>query len=144
MEGAPLIALLSEKASVLRQLNAYTAVQQDLIASDRMTALLELLNDKQKALNRFGALQEELTPFLKQSAAERQWQHAEERATAQALHQECETLLRELLAAESASEQSLLISRARVLQQIEQLDQGASAAHAYDDQVEMGSLKFEV
>lgn len=132
MDGSKLLALLEEKADVLRQLMAFVELQQELITDDRMTALLELLAEKQKVLARFGELQSSLAPFLTQDPALRKWPDKETHQAAREQHAVCEQLLRDLLSAEATSENALQASRTRVLQQLEDVDRSAAAANAYD------------
>jgi len=120
-----LAALIREKRDCLLTLREMGRRQLELIDADNMTALLEVLAAKQRALLALQRVERALDPFRDQDPEQRRWPSADDRRRCAEELQQCETLLGEIVAQEKCSEGALIRRRDETAQRL----QGAHRAH---------------
>jgi flagellar biosynthesis/type III secretory pathway chaperone len=137
---ARLHQLLDRQQAVLRQIAPFAVKQRELIEADRVTALLELLGEKQVWMDQLEQLQAQIEPLAQSLLVDRVAGNDEVQDRVRALSRSCQELLRAILSDEAECQQRLEIRRDRLSQQLETLDQTASAIAAYSDDGQPRSL----
>ncbi len=132
MDATELLELLKQQHQLLRLLEVYGHEQIELIAGDQMTALLELLTEKQRVLECFGDLQQKLAPVLVEDPSLRNWPDPTERQSAKELHAECQRMLKGILEQEAQCEAQMQVGRTRLLERMSFLQQATFAVNAYE------------
>ncbi len=107
LETDILFDLICSKRTCLERLQAMGLRQMELIESDQMTALLDLLAQKQQTLLELQQIERSLDPFRNQAPDSRRWRSAEARQRCSAELEACEALLAEIIGRERAGEQAL-------------------------------------
>lgn len=131
LETDILYELICSKRTCLEQLRAMGLRQLELIESNRMTALLDLLAQKQQALAELQQLERELNPFRDQAPESRRWRSEEARRRCADALQACETLLAEIIERERTSEQTLVCRRDHAAQQLQGMHRAGQARASY-------------
>lgn len=96
--------LIGAKHRCLTQLREMGQRQLDLIVMDDMTALLDVLACKQRALAELQRIERALDPFRGQSPESRRWPNAQRRAACAEKLRQCESLLSEIVRQEEHSQ----------------------------------------
>ncbi len=131
LETDILYDLICSKRTCLEQLREMGRRQLELIESDRMTALLDLLAQKQQTLAEIQQIERALDPFRSQSPELRRWRSEEARRRCADALQACETLLAEIIERERAGEQTLAHRRDRAAQQLQGMHRAGQARASY-------------
>ncbi len=131
LETDILFDLVCSKRACLEQLCRMGLNQIDLIESDRMTALLDLLAHKQQTLAELQQIERALDPFRGQAPEARQWRSDEARRRCADALRACETLLAEIIDRERAGEQALIARRDRAAAQLQQMHRAGQARASY-------------
>ncbi len=126
-----LAELIRRKLDCLVRLRAMGQKQIELVRTDRMTDLLDVLGSKQRVLTELQQIERALDPFRGQDPDRRRWRSADSRqACAQKLKQ-CESLLGEIVRQERQSERELIQRRDEVAQQLQGFHLASQARGAY-------------
>jgi hypothetical protein len=131
-DGARLLDILQVQYTILRQVAVLTQEQAVLIAEDRITALLDLLTDKQRLLGELSAVQADLAPFLHIPPEARRWPDSQSHQIAKYLADQCNEMLATITMQEIADQDALQESRTRLQHQMETFHQASAAHRAYD------------
>ncbi len=131
LETDILFDLVCSKRTCLEQLRAMGLRQMELVESDRMTALLDLLAHKQQTLLELQQIERELNPFRDQAPEARRWRSEEARRRCADALQACETLLTEIIDRERASEQALVHRRDHAAAQLQGMHRAGQARASY-------------
>ena len=131
MTTSKLAALIDARLAVLVQLLALSRRQASVIDEDDLSALLTVLAGKQQLVNQLQLLDRQLAPYQQQSPDSRQWSSPAERTRCQQQAAQCETALREILAAEKQAEDQMTQRRDAVAQRLATIHQTSHAARGY-------------
>jgi len=131
MSAEILAALVQRKRACLEQLHALGRKQRELIASDQITRLLDLLSVKQRLLFELRKVDVALRPFAQQSPEQRQWANPEHRRQCAEDVEVCERLLATIVADQKVDEQSLIQRRDEVAKTLQGMHAASEARAAY-------------
>jgi hypothetical protein len=126
-----LMQLVRARYTCLMQLRELGIRQLALIDQDNVTALLDLLSAKQKPLNDIQRIERALDPYRSEDPQQRPWHSLEDRANCAGLVKKCETLLKEIVAAEKQCEETMLQKREATAIRLRQLRSAGQAHEAY-------------
>jgi len=126
-----LMQLVQARYTCLRQLRDLGRRQLDLIDEGKITALLDLLSVKQKPLCDIQRIEKALDPFRGQDPEQRSWRSVHDRAECARLVEQCETLLKEIVAQEKQCETIMIQKRDAAAIQLQQLRSAGRAQGAY-------------
>ena len=129
-----LARLIRRKLDCLMQLRDLSEKQLELVQSDRITDLLDLLSAKQRHLFELQRIQRTLDPFRGQDPDARQWRTPETRQTCAQQLQQCETLLGQIMTREKHSERELTRRRDEVAARLQGVHLASQARGAYTTQ----------
>jgi hypothetical protein len=102
-----LAELVRAKHACLTQLHGLGKRQLIVIADGDISLLLNLLSAKQSLLAELQTIERGLDPFRQQDPDERRWASATDRQRSSQVLEQCEMLLKDILAQEKQSEQQL-------------------------------------
>jgi hypothetical protein len=128
LETDTLARLVEEKLGCLTQLAELGRRQSQLIESEEMNDLLQLLVLKQRLLQGLGRIETQLDPFRSQDPSARQWRCEEDRRLCAGKIDRCERLLRKIVHQEKQSEEDLAQRRDKLATRI---DTAQSAPHVH-------------
>ncbi|HUT10818.1 MAG TPA: hypothetical protein VMY42_10000 [Thermoguttaceae bacterium] len=126
-----LAALIREKRDCLLTLREMGRRQFELIDEGNMTALLEVLAAKQRALNTLQRVERALDPFRGQDPERRPWRLPDDRRRCAEQLQQCETLLGEIVSQEKCSEGALIRRRDETAERLQGAHRANHARGAY-------------
>lgn len=132
LETDILFELIRSKRSCLEQLQVMGRRQIELIESDRMSALLDLLAQKQQTLMELQQIERGLDPFRNQPPELRRWRNEEARRRCAAEMDVCEALLAEIIDREKAGEQALLLRRDEAAARLQEMHRAGRAQASYN------------
>jgi hypothetical protein len=127
-----LIDLVSRKCDCLEQLLALSRQQLELIETDRMAGLIEVLTGKHRLIGLLQGIDQQLTPYRGQRPEERTWRSEEDRALCGARIAHCEAMLADILRLERLAEERLTAQRDATAARIDSAWQATTARGAYD------------
>ncbi len=130
-ETETLFHLVRAKHACLVQLHDMGRKQLSLIQDGNMTALLDLLSAKQRPLMDLRRIEAALDPFRDQNPDERRWRRSEDRTACAREVEECESLLREIVAQEKQCEATLTRRRDEAASRLQGLHVAGQARGAY-------------
>ncbi|QDT27452.1 hypothetical protein Enr10x_27690 [Gimesia panareensis] len=125
--------LFAVRLEYSRALLKLSLQQQDLIQQDDYTSLLDVLGQKQRLLGQLDQYTRQLPQLWEKWKTDRDRLPAEQRETCEAILQESEAILSELLQNEDTSTQSMIHRRDQTRQQLQSLNQGGKVSEAYRD-----------
>ncbi len=131
LETDILFDLVRAKRACLEQLQVMGRRQMDLIESDQMTALLDLLTHKQNTLSKLQRIERNLDPFRNQSPDARRWRSEDERRRCSEELAACETLLAEIIEREKAGEAAMIRRRDQAAAQLQGMHRASQARSSY-------------
>ncbi len=131
LETDILFELIRSKRSCLEQLQVMGRRQMELIESDRMSALLDLLAQKQQTLMELQQIERGLDPFRNQAPESRRWRSEESRRQCAEEMGTCESLLAEIIDREKAGEQALLLRRDEAAARLQGMHRAGQARASY-------------
>lgn len=126
--------LIGRKHDCLAQLCAMGRKQMELVRSGTIAELLDVLSAKQRALARLQQIEKELDPFRDQDPDLRRWRTPQQRQQCAEQVEQCESLLREIMAKEKKSESELIVRRDDAATQLQGIHQSGKARGAYTAQ----------
>ncbi len=129
-----LAELIRDKHECLVQLREMGRRQFELIDQRDMTALLDVLTAKQRALEKLQRIERALDPFRGQDPDRRRWRTAEDRRLCTEQLQQCERLLAEIISQEKCSEGVLLRRRDEAAGRLQSAHLAGRARQAYTAQ----------
>ncbi len=127
-----LAALVQRKRLCLEQLQVLGQKQRELIDSDQVTRLLDLLSVKQRMLFELRKVDVALQPFARQSPQERNWGNPQQRQRCAADLEVCERLLAQIVVQQKEDEQTLIRRRDEVAQALRGMHVAGLAREAYE------------
>ena len=107
-----LMQLVRAQYTCLVQLRDLGRRQLELIDQGNVTGLLDVLSVKQKPLSDIQRIEKALDPYRGQDPEQRQWRSPQDRAACARLVEQCETLLKEIVAQEKRCEE-IMVQQAR-------------------------------
>jgi hypothetical protein len=131
LETDILFDLIRSKRACLEQLQVMGRRQMELIESDQMTALLDLLAYKQRALTELQKIERNLDPFRGQPPDARRWRSEEARRQCADELSACETLLAGIIDRERASEQAMIHRRDHAAARLQGMHRASQARASY-------------
>jgi len=126
-----LAQLVRARYTCLAQLHQLGRRQLELIDQGDVTALLDLLSVKQKPLNDIQRIEKALDPYRQQDPEKRSWNSPDERAACARLVQQCDALLKEIVAWEKRCEEIMIQKRDATAVRLQQLRAAGQARGAY-------------
>jgi hypothetical protein len=129
-----LAELIGRKLDCLHTLSDLGGKQLEVVRADRIVALLDVLAVKQRVILELQRIERELAPFRDQDPDRRQWSTPERRRQCALQVDECERLLREIVAQERQSEQELTRRRDDLSVQLQGMHRASQAHGAYTAQ----------
>jgi hypothetical protein len=131
MDTALLAALVHRKRDCLAQLAGLVRRQQALIESEQMALLLDVLAVKQRLLRDLEQIERELTPFRGEQPGERRWATLDDRRRCAAELDDCQRLLKDIVAQERQSETELSRRRDQTAERLQGTHRARDARDAY-------------
>lgn len=131
MDTTLLAALVHRKRECLAQLAGLVRRQQTLIESEQMALLLDVLAVKQRMLRDLEQIERELAPFRNQQPGDRPWPTPEDRRRCAAELDDCQRLLKEIVAQERQSETELSRRRDETSERLQGTHRARDARAAY-------------
>jgi len=125
--------LFAVRLEYSRALLKLSLQQQELIQQDDYTSLLDVLGKKQRLLGQLDQYTRQLPQLWEKWQADRDSLSAEQRERCEAILQESEAVLAELLQNEDTSTQSMVQRRDETREQLQSLNQGGKVSEAYRD-----------
>jgi len=126
-----LAELIQRKHACLVQLRDMGRKQFETVLQGTMTALLDVLAEKQRVLAELQRLERELDPFRGQDPQQREWRSPEARQACAQTLERCEALLREIVAQEKESERELVRRRDEAAARLRGIHAASLARGAY-------------
>ncbi len=126
-----LIQLVRARHSCLVQLRDLGQRQMELIDQGNVTGLLDLLAIKQKPLSDIQRVEKALDPYRTQDPEKRQWPSADQRAACARLVEECNKILKEIVAHEKRCEETMTRKRDDTALELQRLRAAGQAHGAY-------------
>lgn len=139
-----LAELIGRKQDCLLQLRQMGKKQLEFVREGRMTALLDVLSQKQRMIGNLQQVERALDPFRTQDPGERLWRSAEMRQTCAGKLATCESLLREILAGEKQSEGELTQRRDDTAKQLQGAHLAGQARGAYTTTAQPGASRIDL
>jgi hypothetical protein len=127
-----LFVLIESKLHLLKEMQAMSLVQTDLVAQHDMTALMSLLSRKQELMGALGGVQSRLAGFQQQDPEQRLWATPDRRKACQDMVTRCDQLLQELIVMEDRSLGSMNLQRESVAAQLQQNVDACAIQNAYN------------
>ncbi len=124
--------ICARRLAVLRQLREQTIRQIELVDTGEGEQILTLLAQKQHLLDEIHDLQQQLLPFQSQDPDARQWASAELRNSCRQMVDEGQQILKELVAIESRSIDTLSRQRDSVASELQLHHSASTVRSAYD------------
>ena len=106
-----LMQFVRARYTCLAKLRDLGRQQTELIDQGNITGLLDLLTVKQKPLSDIQRIERALDPYRTQDPEKRQWRSPADRAECARLVAECDKLLKEIVAQEKQSEETMVRRR---------------------------------
>jgi hypothetical protein len=131
LETDILVQLIRAKHACLLQLRDMGRRQLELIEAGNLSGLLDLLGAKQRPLLELQRAERAIDPFRAQDPQRRRWQSPEARALCARQIEECDALLREILAQERESEAVLSRRRDEAAARLQGMHAAGQARGAY-------------
>lgn len=138
--------LVRARYSCLVRLRDMGSKQLELIEDGNMTALLDLLSAKQRPLMELRRIELALDPYRGQDPDQRRWHKTEDRTACSRMVEECEALLREIVAQEKQCEATLTRRRDEAAVRLQGFHMAGQARGAYTalPQMEVSQLDLQV
>ncbi len=131
LETDILVQLIRAKHACLVQLRDIGRRQLELIEAGNLTGLLDLLSAKQRPLLELQRAERAIGPFRSQDPERRRWQSPEVRAACAKQLEDCDQLLREIIAQDKQSEATLSRRRDQAAAQLQGMHAAGQARGAY-------------
>ncbi len=131
MKTDTLAELIHARCECLTHLRDLGRKQFELIDTDEMTALLDLLAVKQRSLVQLQKIERSLNPFRDQDAPQRRWRSESDRCTCAEKLKQCEVLLGEIITQEKCSEETLRRRRDEAAKRLHGVHLSGRARGAY-------------
>jgi len=128
---ARLAELIDARLACIRNVNALSRKQLELIKNKEMVDLTALLERKQKTFKLLEQVERALDPFRDEEPEDRVWESQQLREETAAKISECEELLRETFERDKESEEMLSESRDEAAQKLRGLAAAGPAKNAY-------------
>ena len=144
MDTDLLAELIRSKHDCLLRLSALGAKQLELIRAGHLTALLDVLAAKQRALVQLQQAERAVDPFRRQDPEARRWRTPEERQACAEELRACEMLLVEIVDQEKQSERELVQRRDEAAVRLRGAHQAAHARGAYAGSLPHGSAQLDL
>ena len=126
-----LMQLVRARYTCLIQLRDLGRRQMELIDQGNVTGLLDLLAIKQKPLSDIQRVEKALDPYRTQDPEKRQWPSADQRAACARLVEECNKMLKEIVAQEKRCEETMACKRDATALELQRLRAAGQAHGAY-------------
>ena len=139
-----MMQLVRARYTCLVQLRDLGRRQLELIAENNITGLLDLLTVKHKPLGDIQRVEKALDPYRSQDPEKRQWRSAEDRAACARLVEECDKLLKEIVAQEKKCEEAMVEKRDATTLQLHRLHAAGEARGAYAAPVYAGNSLLDL
>jgi len=140
-DTATMILLVEQRWQTLQDLLRMSLEQSDLIQQGRISELLQHLSDKQKSLQQFTQLQEQLRPFALQTPDQREWPSEAQREKCRQQLAESDEMLAEMIHLENDCETALLASRDQLSERMKQSVGSQHAASTYRKLADPGDIR---
>jgi hypothetical protein len=127
-----LYELIERKLHLLREMQAMTIEQTDLVTEHDMSGLMSVLSRKQSLMESLQTVQEELTIFKDDDPEARVWSSPQRRTTCQSMVQESERLVQQLIVQENRSLDSMNLKRDSIQSQLNQNAAASQVQKAYE------------
>jgi hypothetical protein len=139
-----LVELIRRKRDCLMTLRDMGKKQFELVTTDRITQLLDVLAARQRALLQLQQIERQLAPFRDQDPNQRRWRTPDERRECARQWAECDTLLREIVAQEKQSERELIRRRDDLAAQLQGIHLAGQARGAYTAQAQPDANRIDL
>ncbi|MDR1963618.1 MAG: hypothetical protein LBQ50_07545 [Planctomycetaceae bacterium] len=133
--------LIQQKEELLRRLLPISVRQLEIVRQSDLTTLLPHLARKQRLMNEFEIIEQQLVPFQNIPPEERKWNNKTEQQETSAAIDRCAVMLEEILRNDSTSMDELSVQKTEVEEQLRRVRQGSQVFSAYAKQTNMGNTK---
>ncbi|MDR0336674.1 MAG: hypothetical protein LBI18_06245 [Planctomycetaceae bacterium] len=123
--------LIQCKEELLRRLLPISMQQLKIVRQNNLSVLLHHLATKQRLMNEFEAIEQQLAPFQAIPPEERKWNNETERLETNAAIERCATLLEEIIQNDSISMDELTVQKTETENQLRRVRQGSQVLSAY-------------
>lgn len=127
-----LFELIRKKHQVLSQLREVGLRQLELVEGGDVSTLLTLLGAKQQLITGLQTLEQELAPFYSEEPDRRIWHSAEHRAECARKADQCNMILKEVVALEKRVAERMSARRNEVAEQLQQAHNANHVRGAYE------------
>ncbi|MDR3199659.1 MAG: hypothetical protein LBU34_17470 [Planctomycetaceae bacterium] len=124
--------LIRRKEELLRRLLPVSVQQLKIVRQDNLTVLLQHLAVKQRLMNEFEAIEEQLRPFQAIPPEERRWENEAERLETERAMERCAGILEEIIRNDSTGMEELRVRRTEVEDQLRRVRQGSRVSVSYE------------
>jgi hypothetical protein len=139
MNAAEVIRLIDERFDIVDLLTELTHRQLDAITAGHMSALMQLLSQKQEPLARLHEVSTRLRLALEATPTTTlPWDSDAQRDACRRRHQQSESKLAELLQQEAECEQRLVAQRQAIGEELVELGNSHRAANGYSQAISTG------
>lgn len=135
-----LAQLISRKRDVLAHLHELGRRQIELVAQCETALLLQLLAAKQRLIEMLQSIETEIAPYRDEDPDARKWESPDSRARCAAQADECNQMLREIVAMEELGARTMTVRRDEVANQLQQINTASQVRGAYESQRHMSTL----
>lgn len=129
-----LATLIWRKHQVLVQLCKLGRRQEDLIASGETALLLRLLAAKQSLIAALQETERDLAPYHGEDPEQRKWATPDARAKCATLADECNAMLRDIVAIEQQGADTMTARRNEIANQLQRVHTATQVRGAYESQ----------
>lgn len=126
-----LAQLIAAKRQVLEQVRILTEKQLEIIASGNATSLMRVLNAKERLIVNWQKLETQLEPYREEDPEARVWRTPQDRVRCGADVDECQLIIKNIVAMEEKGLGEMVEKRGRVSTQIHDAHNAARARSAY-------------
>ncbi|MDR2756616.1 MAG: hypothetical protein LBC20_13000 [Planctomycetaceae bacterium] len=126
-----ILELIRRKEELLRHLLPISVQQLKIVRQNNLTVLLQHLAVKQRLMNEFEAIEQQLRPFQAIPPEERQWENESERLEIDKTIERCALILEEIIQNDSISMEELRGQKTEVEIQLRRVRQGSRVSDSY-------------
>ncbi|MDR2116333.1 MAG: hypothetical protein LBP87_08125 [Planctomycetaceae bacterium] len=124
--------LIRRKEEILRRLLPISVQQLKIVRQNDLTMLLRHLAVKERLMNEFEAIEQELRPFQAIPPEQRQWKNETEQLEMDKMIKHCAEMLEEIIRNDSTSMEELSVQKTEVETQLRRVRQGSRVFASYE------------